>query len=602
MRVTVAGRVGIEAGSTTAGEVGLGRLGRLALAYLVCERRRPVPRDELADALWGEDLPASWEQLLRGLAVKVRATIGRTGLDPTTALTTAHGAYQVHLPADAVVDVEEAATDLEAAVAALAAGEAGAAMDRASSAVAVAGRQFLPGGSGRWVERQQAELRELHLRALEVLARAAAAQGMWADAAHAADQAISIEPFRESAYLALMDAHVGAGSRGEALRAYERCRRVLADELGVRPSPPTETAFVKLLGDEPVPAKTDAPSTSVLALPPAVAQESRAFVVGRGAEMARLEAAFERATVQGRQTVLVAGEPGIGKTALVSTFARHAHARGARVMYGRCDEGLGVPYQPFAEALAHFVAEAPITDLARHVAVHGGELSRLVPQLTRRLPDAPRSEVTDPEADRHRLFSAIGSLLMQAAEAVPVIVVVDDLHWAAPPTLALLRYLLRAIASSPILVVGTYRHTDIGPEDPLARALADLRREPAVDRLALLGLDQEGVTAFVRASRAGAVHGEEGLARALHAHTAGNPFFVGELLRHLDETGATYQREGTWSYYADAGELGIPEGAGRRAVRVRPCPRARCTARRAVDHAPGPPASHDRRRARVHAP
>jgi DNA-binding SARP family transcriptional activator len=143
VRVAVTGRVEIAADGKSAGEAALGRLGRLALAYLVSQRHRPVARDDLAEVLWGDDLPSSWEQLLRGLASKIRAAAAEVGLDETV-LTSAMGAYQLHLPPGAVVDVEEAADSLEAATAALAAGDAGAAQTHASEAVSVAARQFLP--------------------------------------------------------------------------------------------------------------------------------------------------------------------------------------------------------------------------------------------------------------------------------------------------------------------------------------------------------------------------------------------------------------------------------------------------------------------------
>ena len=554
----MAGRVAIEAGDRRTGEAGLGRLGRLALAYLVCERHRPVPRDELADVLWGEDLPASWEQLLRGLTSKMRVTLGQAGLDPTATLTSALGAYQIHLPHGVVVDVEEAARDLEAASVALAQGDPVQARELAGAAVTVAARQFLPAATGTWVERRQAELRELELRALEVVARAAVAEGLWGEAIDAAEDAIAIEPFRESAYLALMAAHAGAGSRGEAIRAYDRCRLVLAEELGVRPSPATEAAFVDLLGDEPATAADDAP-VALLPLPQVLIGPPGSFVVGRDAEAERLAAALKRATVEGHQAVFVGGEPGIGKTALVGAFARDAHSQGARVLYGRCDEELGQSYQPFAEALSGFIARAPQHELVNHVAAQGGELARLAPELTRRLPDTPAPAVTDPEADRYRLFGAITSLLTAAAEAAPVVLILDDLHWAAPPSLVLLRQLIRSTADAPLVVVGTYRHTDIGPDHPLTQTLADLRREPAVDRLVLEGLDEDGIASFVRLAGGVEAGDDVPLARALHAHTSGNPFFAGQLLKHLDETGATYRREGTWSYYAGAGDLGVPE-------------------------------------------
>ena len=557
LRVTLAGRVGIEVdgGEVTAG--GLGRPGRLALAYLACERHRSVPRDELAEVLWGEEPPQSWEQMLRGVAFKLRAVLAAAGLDPMEALSTAAGAFRLFLPPDATVDVEEAAAALAAADASLAAGYPGAARARASAALEVAARQFAPTTAGAWVERRQAELAELHLRALEALARAALAEGDWASAITAAEDAIGRQPFRETAYVVLMDAHAGAGNRGEALRAYARCREVLVEELGVDPSPPTEAAYLRLLGDEPAP--TEPASLAALPLPAALAPVPGAFLVGRAAEVEALEAALKRAGVEGRQGMLVGGEPGAGKTSLVAAAARAAQASGARVLYGRCDEQFALAYQPFAQALGHYVATAPTAELTAHVAAQGGVLARLVPELTRRLPDASPPPPTDTESDRWALFEAVADVLARAASATTLVLVLDDLHWAAPPTLALLRHLLADPSPTALAVLGTFRHTDTAPDSILAATLADLRRVPGVERIALRGLDADGVAAFVEA--AGEDDDDGSVAAALHVHTAGNPFFLGQLLAHMAETGATYRRRGPWSYYADAEGLEVPEAA-----------------------------------------
>ena len=131
LRVTLAGRVGIEVDGGEVAAAGLGRPGRLALAYLTCERHRSVPRDELAEVLWGDELPQSSDQMLRGVAFKLRALLGAAGLDPTQALSTASGAFRLFLPTDASVDVEEAAAALAAAEASLAAGYPGAARAQA---------------------------------------------------------------------------------------------------------------------------------------------------------------------------------------------------------------------------------------------------------------------------------------------------------------------------------------------------------------------------------------------------------------------------------------------------------------------------------------
>src|SRR5215213_10182681 len=244
VRVSVAGVVELQVDGAQVDLSSLGRVGRHFWVYLVCERHRPVAKDELADVLWGEDLPRSWDQMLRGNASKLRTILARAGLEPVVTLKSAFGAYQLVLPADVVVDVEEAASALDAASSALDTGGGPEDAYRAAShTVAVAARGFLAGWPGIWVEQRQSELRDLRVRALELVSRAAAAMGRWGEAVAAAEEAVAIEPFRESAYQLLMTAHRGAGNPAEALRAYERCRRLLAEELGVSPAAATERLY-----------------------------------------------------------------------------------------------------------------------------------------------------------------------------------------------------------------------------------------------------------------------------------------------------------------------------------------------------------------------
>jgi tetratricopeptide (TPR) repeat protein len=313
----------------------------------------------------------------------------------------------------------------------------------------------------------------------------------------------------------------------------------------------------------------------VHALPAALATPSSVDFVGRVAERERLATAWKDAATGRRRVVLISGEPGVGKTRLAAELARVAHDEGAIVLFGRCDEDLGVPYQPFVEALDLYVASCPPDDLAHQVAPHGGDIARLVPQLADRVPGLPDSLRADPETERYRLFTAITSFLGRIVEGAPVVLVLDDLHWAAKPTLLLLRHLARADWSGPLLVVGTYRDTDLGRTHPLAEMLADLRRESDVERLALHGLDAEEVEEFV-AHAAGHTLDDEGteLARMLYDETEGNPFFMGQVLRHLVETGAIIERDGRWARGAALDELGIPEGVrevvGRRLAHLEP--------------------------------
>lgn len=173
VRLTVAGRIGLERDGAVTAHDRLGRPGRLMLAYLACERGRPVARHELAELLWRDDQPRSAEQMLRGLVFKLRGALREVGLDPVRVLETAGGTYQLHLPADVSIDIEEAADALERARGALLAGDPATARAEASGAAAVAARQFAPGTSGVWVEQRQVELGELHLQALEVVAQPA---------------------------------------------------------------------------------------------------------------------------------------------------------------------------------------------------------------------------------------------------------------------------------------------------------------------------------------------------------------------------------------------------------------------------------------------
>ncbi|MGI8685781.1 MAG: AfsR/SARP family transcriptional regulator [Acidimicrobiales bacterium] len=322
LRIALAGRVEVDTAAGPVDASRLGSLGRLALAYLVTERHRPATRDQLADVLWGEDVPKSWETSVRVVVSKVRAVLADAGLEPAEALTTGAGSYQLHLPPGTVVDVEEAAAAVERARAALSAGGSpvGAAVAAeahraAVSAAATASRHFLPGLRGPWVERRQTELAELRLRALEVASDAAAAAGDWAAALTAAEEAVDLEPFRESAHLRLLTAHAGAGNRAEALRAYERARLLLVEELGMDPSPPLQAAYVALLGEEPAVA---APAGEAVAPPPVASPLPAPLTsfVGRADAIAEVKDLLATTRL-----LSITGTGGMGKTRLALRIA-----------------------------------------------------------------------------------------------------------------------------------------------------------------------------------------------------------------------------------------------------------------------------------------
>ena len=242
------------------------------------------------------------------------------------------------------------------------------------------------------------------------------------------------------------------------------------------------------------------------------------------------------------------------------------------MLLGRCYEEALISYQPFVEAIGRYAAAVSPEVLRGQVGTLGGELARLVPEIARRLPDLAAPDSGDSEGRRFRLFEAAGSLLANASRSWPLVLLLEDLHWADKPTALLLAHVVRSIQTERVLVIGTYRDTE--PAEPLVFVLADLRRDRALERLRLGSLHRGEVATMISAwlGRAPPTH----YAHALHRDTEGNPFFIEEVLRHLIEVGAV---EGTeWRRLASFTRARHP---GRRAGGDR------ATTRRAVaGHAP----------------
>ncbi len=262
-------------------------------------------------------------------------------------------------------------------------------------------------------------------------------------------------------------------------------------------------------------------------------------------ELAALAGALRQVSESGRQAAFVTGEPGIGKTRLVSEFARDALQAGTLVLAGRCDDGLGLPYQPFVEALEHLVAHASAELLEHHIARYGNSIARLVPALSEHGTEEPPAAVEPSESEVYVLYRAIEGLLAAACEGGPVLLVLEDLHWADSPTLKLLRRLITSPRSWALMVLATCRRTDLDEDHPLRGLLADLYREPRVVRLDLTGLESADVVELLRGIAdvpGGTADGH--LAQTLQGTTSGNPFFITELVRDLAETGAFVSEAG----------------------------------------------------------
>ena len=284
-------------------------------------------------------------------------------------------------------------------------------------------------------------------------------------------------------------------------------------------------------------------------------------VVARETEAALLTDAYKRAAAgEGRGVVLVSGDAGVGKTTLVAEAARSAAREGACVLLGRCQEDVGAPYAPFAQALHHYVAHAPEQVLQAHVEIHGGDITSMVPALGQRLGSVPAPTRTDPDTERYLLYGAVAGLLTAASAFQPTVLVLDDLQWSDTQSLLLLRHVVATVESARLLVVGTFRDTELSPSNPLRDLLGAFQRETTVSRIELKGFDDTGVLAFMEAAAGQRLEeAATDLARALRLETDGNPFFVGEVLRSLMETGAIYQDDrGRWTTAGEMSEMVLP--------------------------------------------
>jgi len=316
----------------------------------------------------------------------------------------------------------------------------------------------------------------------------------------------------------------------------------------------------------PVPAEAGGSGHAIMLPPPLAPGVARSVpFIGRGAERGVLADAWTDVMTDGqRRVTLIAGEPGVGKTRLAAEVAQAAYDDGAIVAFGRCDEDLAVPYQPWVEAITALVTDSSDGDLARWCATFGGDLARLIPLVADGVSGLPAPLGAEPDAERLRLFEAVVAFFVAVGETVPVVLVLDDLHWADKGSLLLLRHIARATRGIRTLIVGTYRDTDLDRSHPLAEVLADLRRETGVTRVSLAGLSESEVEGLVGATSGGDLNAESvTLAHDIYAETDGNPFFVGQVLRHLLETGAVVKEGGRWVRLSDANRregIGLPEG------------------------------------------
>ena len=555
------------------GSVGFGSTKhRLLLALLALRANEVVSTGQLIEGLWGEDPPPTALKTVQGHVARVRRVLESAGM--AGALLTREPGYFMQIDSDsidAVVFERHARTGRRS----VGIGDIQTAEREFSAALALWRGDALADcrDESEMIAAAAVRLDELRLSTIEDHIDVVLAMGRHSAVIGDLEELVARHPLRERLWRALMIALFRSQRQADALRAYQRARDALVDTLGVEPSSELRRVEAAILqGDSSLdfvapPASTpDVAAASTSSARLLGWTTSGPAFIGRDREVADLSGLWEQVRDGGRQFVLISGEPGIGKTRLAAEIALRAQGDGARVLYGRCDEGLAVPYQPFVEALRVYVETSSDAELARGLGRHRSELARLLPDLSDRVPDLAPPRQSDAATEQYILLEAVVEWLTTASRSASVVLVLDDLHWAAPPTVLMLRHVLRSDRAGRLLLLGTYRESELDATHPLPEMLAETYVSvptSELHRVALEGLEAPAVAALVEATARRDLDDEgRRFAETLHAETGGNPFFVNEIVRSLMESGAIAgQVEGAPSAHRWPVDVRVPPAA-----------------------------------------
>jgi DNA-binding SARP family transcriptional activator/DNA-binding GntR family transcriptional regulator len=490
---------------------------RALLARLLLDVNRTVSVDAIVDSLWGEDVPASAIKMVHVYVSQLRKVL------PDGVLRTRAPGYVLEVAPEAV-DLAQFTRLRAEGRAALSEGDAEAAAARLRAGLALWRGAALAEFSEPFAATQAAHLEELHVACTEDRIDADLALGHHADLVgelrvHTADH-----PLRERLRCQLMLALYRAGRQAEALAVYHEFRAMLLAELAMEPSSALVDLQHKILNQDPSLDLAAPPVSRVEPLHVTADDDAERFV-GRTAELHRLERAFEAATAGRGTTALVTGPAGIGKTRLVEQLTERARGDGATVLSGRCIDlvGAGLPYLPLVEALRPLCGSPWLDGLRGELR----ELPRLHPDLHPDFLGCTAHPAGDPAESRARLFAEVLAILEHLSHGAPLVLVLEDLHWADGSTLDLFAYLAHAIQERRILVVGTYRSDALHPEHEVHRLGVGLRRERSTVAVEVGPLGDEDLEAIVAASTDDELSAE--LTAAVCTRSEGNPFFAAEL-------------------------------------------------------------------------
>lgn len=523
---------------------------RAVLARLAHAEGRLVTVERLVEDLWGADAPASILTTLQGYVSRLRGA-----LDQPERLRRDGPGYVLDLDAPEM-DTRSFEDHLGRARQVVATDPL-AAIDHLDRGLALwrgpAFADLVDFDEMEWVVSAAARLDELRLGANELRFDVMLDLGRHAQMVPELEAAVQQHPLRERLTAQLALAMYRNGRQADALRAVDRTRRVLLDELGLDLSPDLVKLETAILGHEdwlsaptataaPRPVATarpvavieqqaPSPSGSPVALPPVVARQLERPFVGRDDEIDVLQTAWENALAGRRRVVVLEGEAGVGKTRLAAHFAARAHAEGAIIMWGRATAEAIVPYEALVEGLRTVLRS--VSDDARQRVLDGRRgLGVLVPVVGDHdgLVDDDAPEVG---TDRYVLFETVAELMEAESAVHPVVFVLDDLQYVDSVTFRLLQHLLHHDRSARLMIVGTLRTMPPVDNPHLGTFMADLRRGDTLHNMSLGGLGESEIAELldlsgsdIPASRAAAVH----------QATRGNAFYVSELAEHGDAT------------------------------------------------------------------
>jgi DNA-binding SARP family transcriptional activator/DNA-binding GntR family transcriptional regulator len=495
MEVRLLGPLEVVDGATS---VALGgRKSRALLARLALDVNRTVSVERLIDDLWGDSAPQSAQKMVQIAVSQLRKVL------PEAALQTRPPGYALDAEAD-TVDVNRFLRLRDEGRTALGAGDAETAASRLRAALALwRGPALAEFDAEPFARVEGGHLEELQRVCLEARIEADLALGRHADVVGELEALVERHPLREALHGQLMLALYRSGRQAEALETYDRFRRRLDAELGIEPS-----GALKALQSGILNQARDLDLAAAAEPVTAPARAAADVFVGRAVELAALDAA------QGG-VVLIAGTAGMGKTRLASVFAERARDRGAVVLRGHCIQlvGSGLPFLPLVEALR------PVRDAVKDLPTELRELPRLIPDL----PGAPSQEHS-----RLRLFEEVLAVFEHLAASQPLVVVLEDLHWADASTLDLVAYLAQAVRDGRILLVATYRSEEMRTGGPLHRFTAALVGAGTATALQLEPFDRAELESLVAAYTQQPLSAD--VVRSIVRRSEGNPLFARELL------------------------------------------------------------------------